>query len=164
MSPSDARFRELYRAFGRVVHARCRRILGDGTAAEDATQETFLRVFRHLDKAPDNQEAIAWIYRIATNYCLNELRNRRLRASPDGAPDPQIPHQRSLEQLLQDRELALLVMAGVPEKLRAPAYLCHVDGLPQPEASRILGISRRTLVYRLASFQARAHRLLAAKT
>jgi RNA polymerase sigma-70 factor, ECF subfamily len=156
MSLSDARFRELYRSYGRVVYARCRRILGEGAAAEDATQETFLRVYRHLDKAPGNDEAIAWIYRIATNYCLNELRSRKTRAQPIDATAPAAP----LETLLQNRDQAWQVVTGVPEKLRAVAYLHHVDGLEQAEVARVLGISRRTVVYRLAEFQERARKLL----
>jgi RNA polymerase sigma-70 factor (ECF subfamily) len=158
MSLSDARFRELYRSYGRVVYARCRRILGEGAAAEDATQETFLRVYRHLDKAPDSDEAIAWIYRIATNYCLNELRSRKTRAQPIAPAEPAPP---ALETLLQNRAQAWHVIINVPEKLRAVAYLHHVDGLEQAEVARVLGISRRTVVYRLAEFQALARQLLA---
>jgi RNA polymerase sigma-70 factor (ECF subfamily) len=159
MSLSDARFRELYRSYGRVVYARCRRILGGSAAAEDATQETFLRVYRHLDKAPGNDEAIAWIYRIATNYCLNELRGRKTRARPLDPIEPAAPL--TLETLLQNRDQAWHVITGVPEKLRTVAYLHHVDGLEQAEVARVLGISRRTVVYRLAEFQARARKLLA---
>jgi RNA polymerase sigma-70 factor, ECF subfamily len=163
MSSSDVRFRELYRSYGRVVYARCRRILGEGAAAEDATQETFLRVYRHLLKAPSNDEAIAWIYRIATNYCLNELRDRRIRPQPGGLMGGDTPGgEIGLEARLQDREQAWLVITRIPEKLRTVAYLHHVDGLDQAEVARILGISRRTVVYRLADFQARARRLLAA--
>ena len=158
MSLSDARFRELYRSYGRVVYARCRRILGENAAAEDATQETFLRVYRHLDKAPGNDEAIAWIYRIATNYCLNELRSRKTRAQPIVGAEPA---PLALETLLQNRDQAWHVITGVPEKLRTVAYLHHVDGLEQAEVARVLGISRRTVVYRLAEFQACARKLLA---
>src|SRR5262249_2483041 len=76
------RLADLYRAYGPTIYARCRRLLGDDAAAEDATQETFMRVQRHLEKAPDSREALAWIYRIATNYCLNELRDSKVRAKP----------------------------------------------------------------------------------
>jgi len=44
-----------------------------------------MRVHRHLDKA-DSREALGWIYRIATNYCLNEIRNRKRRAALDARP------------------------------------------------------------------------------
>ena len=69
----------LYRMYGPIIYARCVRLLGDRAAAEDAIQETFMRVQRHLHKVPSADEALTWIYRIATNYCLNEIRDRRLR-------------------------------------------------------------------------------------
>jgi RNA polymerase sigma-70 factor (ECF subfamily) len=157
---SDEKLVELYRAHGGAVYARCRRILGDGPAAEDATQETFLRVHRHLAKAPDAAEALAWIYRIATNYCLNEIRNRRTRPEPVGELTERMGGELRLEQVLADRQRALLVMSQLPEKLRAVAWLHHVDGMDQGEVARVLGVSRRTVVYRLADFQERAQRIL----
>src|SRR5690242_18415229 len=42
----------LYRKYGPYIYVRCARLLGDRSAAEDATQETFMRVHRHLHKAP----------------------------------------------------------------------------------------------------------------
>ena len=77
---NDDRLTALYRSYGPAIYWRCLRLLRDRAAAEDATQETFMRVLRHLDRAPDADEAIRWIWRIATNYCLNELRNSKRRA------------------------------------------------------------------------------------
>jgi RNA polymerase sigma-70 factor (ECF subfamily) len=147
---------QLYRQYGGLIYARCRRLLGDDAAAEDATQETFLRVQRHLARAPDAAEALAWIYRIATNYCLNELRDRRQRpelreALPECAGRP-------AEELLADRDLAARLVARSPEKLRAVAWLHHVDGLDQGEVARVLGISRRTVISRLQTFAENAHK------
>jgi RNA polymerase sigma-70 factor (ECF subfamily) len=155
---NDDRLLELYRAYGGAVYARCRRLLRDDQAAEDAAQETFMRVHRHLASAPDARDALRWIYRIATNYCLNELRNRRYRPEsvarlpdlPVAAGDP-----------LADRDLVRRVVESVPEKLRAVAFLYHVDGLEQSEVAAVLGISRRTVVNRLAEFATRARAVLA---
>jgi len=58
----------LYRTYGPAIYARCRLLLADPSAAEDATQETFLRVHRHLDRVPSAREGLYWIYRVATNY------------------------------------------------------------------------------------------------
>src|SRR6478609_4355458 len=80
------RLTALYRTYGPTIYARCRVLLADDSEAEDATQETFLRVHRHLDRVPSAQEGLFWIYRVATNYCLNELRDRRTRARPTDAP------------------------------------------------------------------------------
>lgn len=151
MSTSD-----LYRAYGPVIYARCRRLLGDAAAAEDATQETFMRVHRHLAKA-DSREALAWIYRIATNYCLNEIRNRKRRPEPtDELPEVMT----TVEASLADRDLAARIIARAPEKLRVVAWLHYVDGLDQAEVARVLDISRRTVVNRLNELSEVAHRFV----
>lgn len=146
----------LYRMYGPIVYARCVRLLGDRSTAEDATQETFIRVQRHLGKAPASSEALAWIYRIATNYCLNEIRDRKLRPElHDELPErPGV----SLEVILADRDLVARIVKRSPEKLRATAWLHHVDGLDQGEVARVLGSSRRTVVNRLAEFAENARK------
>lgn len=154
---TEDRLTALYRAYGPVIYARCRRLLGDGAAAEDATQETFLRVHRHLAVA-DSREALSWIYRIATNYCLNEIRNRKHRPElhehlPEVAGE-------DLERILADRDLAARIVERAPEKLRVAAWLHHVDGLDQGEVARVLDISRRTVVNRLAEFADNARKFV----
>jgi RNA polymerase sigma-70 factor (ECF subfamily) len=150
------RLAQLYRQYGPVIYARCQRILGDGAAAEDATQETFMRVQRHLDRAPDAHAGLTWIYRVATNHCLNQLRDARLRPEPM-AELPEVPG-RHLEEALADRDLAARLLAHMPEKLRAVVWLHLVDGLEQGEVARVLDVSRRTVVNRLAEFHARVER------
>jgi RNA polymerase sigma-70 factor (ECF subfamily) len=147
---TEDRLTTLYRQYGAAIYARCVRILGDRVAAEDATQETFMRVQRHLHKAPDSTDALRWIYRIATNYCLNEVRDRKHRPVlfaelPDLTDD-------SCRANLANRDLVAHIVRSSPEKLRAPAWLHHVDGLDQGEVARILGSSRRSIVYWLAEF------------
>jgi RNA polymerase sigma-70 factor (ECF subfamily) len=155
----DDRLVELYRAHGGAIYARCRRILGDHPTAQDATQETFMRVFRHIERLPDAREVLRWIYRIATNYCLNEIRGRKLRPEPVERL-PELPALVSPDDHIADRQLAERIIHRVPEKLRTVAWLYHVDGLEQAEVAAILGISRRTVVNRLAEFQEKARRLV----
>lgn len=116
-----------------------------------------MRVHRHLEKA-DSREALAWIYRIATNYCLNEIRNRSRRPQPQDEP-PEIAID-GLESALSDRDLAERIVARAPEKLRVVAWLHHVDGLDQADVARVLGISRRTVVNRLAEFTDNARKFV----
>lgn len=149
--PSQQRVAELYRRHGPAIYARCRKLLRDDALAEDATQETFIRVVKHLDDAPPD-DALKWIYRIATNYCLNELRNARRRPEPmDTLPDRPGP---DAEAHLADRGLARALVERSPEKCRTVAWLYHVDGLEQQEVADTLGISRRTVVTRLQEFHA----------
>jgi len=155
----DQRLVELYRTYGGAIYARCRRILGDHPTAQDATQETFMRVHRHIDRLPDRQQVLRWIYRIATNYCLNEIRGRKLRP----APVEQLPESQthgSPDDPIADRQLVQRLVHHVPEKLRTVAWLYHVDGLEQSEVAEILEISRRTVVNRLTEFQERARKVL----
>jgi RNA polymerase sigma-70 factor (ECF subfamily) len=155
----DDRLTGLYRMYGPVIYARCRRLLGETAAAEDATQETFVRVHRHLAAAPDAREALAWIYRIATNYCLNELRDRKLRPAPADVL-PERPGE-DVAAILADRDLAARIIRRSPDKLRVPAWLHFVDGLDQGEVARVLGMSRRTVVSRIAEFTDNARKYIA---
>jgi RNA polymerase sigma-70 factor (ECF subfamily) len=157
---TEDRLTHLYRLYGSVIHDRCRSLLRNDADAEDATHETFLRVHRYLDRVPGTREALFWIYRVATNHCLNEIRGRNARAVPAGGrldvptidPEP--------ERRLSDRDLARRLIDEMPPKLRAAAWLYHVDGFEQEEVARILDISRRTVVTRLAAFTERARRFV----
>jgi RNA polymerase sigma-70 factor (ECF subfamily) len=154
----EQRLVELYRTYGGAIYARCRRMLGDHSTAQDATQETFMRVHRHIGRAPDPTQVLRWIYRIATNYCLNEIRGRRLRPQPVEHLPEGLPLS-SPDERIADRQLAQRIVHEMPEKLRAVAWLYHVDGLEQAEVADILGISRRTVVNRLTEFQKRGRRI-----
>jgi RNA polymerase sigma-70 factor (ECF subfamily) len=153
------RLSSLYREYGPVIYWRCLKLLRDETAAEDATQETFLRVLRHLERTPDADEALRWIWRIATNYCLNQLRDRARDPEPQ-AELPDRPAGASLEETLSDRDLVRHVIARMDDKLRAVAWAHYVDGLEQVETARLLGISRRTVANRLATFDERARKFI----
>lgn len=148
---------QLYRSYAPVIYARCRRILGDPRAAEDATQETFVRVLRHLAKAPDPQHALWWIYRIATNYCLNELRDRARRPLPIEDVADHGGADVGLVEGAIDRDLLIRLLASLPVQTAQVAWLHHVDGLDQQEVGEVLGISRRTVGNRLAELRRAAH-------
>lgn len=158
----DDRLTELYRTYGPVIYDRCRTMLKDDAEAEDATHETFMRLHRHLDRLAGSREALYWIYRVSSNYCLNEIRNRRRRAEPIGElPESTFDLPLDPERLLTDRHLVRTLIGRSPAKVREVAWLHHVDGLDREEVARILDVSLRTVAARLADFSAAVHRMIA---
>jgi RNA polymerase sigma-70 factor (ECF subfamily) len=158
----ESRVLQMYRAHGSAVRARCRRLLGDEQAADDATQETFVRVIRHLVAAPPDAEALKWLYRIATNLCFNELRNAKNAArSFERSGTLEKARLGSIEDGFAHRDLARHIFVRLPETVRAISVLRHIHGMGQDEVADALGMSRRTVVYRLAQFREDAQRMLA---
>jgi RNA polymerase sigma-70 factor (ECF subfamily) len=90
---SDA-FEQLVRPFRRELAAHCYRMLGSLQDAEDQVQETLLSAWRGIDGFEGRASVRSWLYKIATNRCLDEIRRRPRRGLPSehGAPrDPLAP-------------------------------------------------------------------------
>src|SRR3712207_6117929 len=66
----------------RELTAHCYRMLGSPFEAEDAVQDALLRAWRNLEKFEGRSALRSWLYRIATNVCLDMLENRKKRARP----------------------------------------------------------------------------------
>ena len=84
-------FRELVGPYRHALEVHCYRMLGSAHEAEDLTQETLLRAWRALDRFEPRAQLQTWLYRIATNACLDELERRPRRPEPvDPFPDARL--------------------------------------------------------------------------
>jgi RNA polymerase sigma-70 factor (ECF subfamily) len=139
------------------------RLLGDSTAAEDVAQDAFLALYRHLHQVPAAAYR-PWLYRVARNLCLDQLRRRKFKLSlfRDLSPDdeqPFTPSDRSADapdQLAQAREANAAIeqaIAELPAKFRDAFLLCEVEGMSYEDAAAVLGCPVKTVSTRL--FRAR---------
>jgi DNA-directed RNA polymerase specialized sigma24 family protein len=103
---------------------------------------------------------MAWLYRTSMHLAIDALRKRRRQntESASGDAQPSLPCARSLQQLLEARQLIAALCARVPGDELQAAVLCRVDGLGHVEAAEVLAISERTLRRLLARFDQRSER------
>lgn len=118
------------------------RMLADRTEAEDVTQEAMLRLWR---MAPDWRQGGAgvstWLYRVASNLCLDRLRKSRPRGLEDVA-EPEDAAPGVVARLIEaDRMQALdRALAALPDRQRQAVVLRHIEGLTNPEIAAVMDI------------------------
>ena len=152
----------LYREYGPAVYRRCMRLLGDRAAAEDATQEVFVKLVRDMKRLQDRETVLPWIYRVATNHCLNLRRDARRRGEEAADGDLELaPDTAGTPQAYPARQLAQAVLSRFDEETQAVAVGVFVDGMEHEEVARALGISRRTVSRKLDRFLENARKFLA---
>jgi RNA polymerase sigma-70 factor (TIGR02960 family) len=166
-------FGELVKPFERELRLHCYRMLGSLQDAEDLLQETLLAAWRGLDGFEQRASLRAWLYRIATNRCLNALRERGRRptvdelrgapaptryiepfwldpfpdeALPDPAPGPEARYERR-----EATQLAFVAgLARLPERQRAALVLRDVLGFRTDEVAAMLDVSPQSVKGSLA--------------
>ncbi len=150
----------LYREFGPVVFRRCLRLLRDPEAARDATQEVFVKLVREAGRLEDPEAMLQWVYRVATNHCLNVSRNRRKRPEA-GDPEAVLELAPATTASIPDGRLARELLERFDPRTRAIAVGVLVDGLEHEEMAGILGISRKTVQRTVQKFLERSREMLA---
>ena len=151
MSEHRSTAAELYRTYGPVVYRRCLRILKDQEAAKDATQEVFVKLIRDMSKLEDRETVLPWIYRVATNHCLNQRRNASRRGEDFESPPLELAASTD-HDTLPDRQLVQGILSRFDATTQTVAVGVLVDGMEQEEVAELLGVSRRTVARKLARF------------
>jgi RNA polymerase sigma-70 factor (TIGR02960 family) len=154
----QAAFDELARLHRRELHVHCYRMLASFDDAEDAVQETLLRAWRGRAGLEHRPEYRAWLYRIATNICLDMLRQRSRRAAsmtsyadlpwlqpyPDSLLDEVTAADEPAEAAIGRETIELAFLAALqvlPPRQRAALIVRDILGWSAAEAADLLGIS-----------------------
>ena len=106
-----AAFEDIFQRHRRELHVHCYRMTGSLVEAEDLVQETFVRAWRGLDGFEGRASLRAWLYRIATNACLDALEHSGRSAIPAGAAADVLAESRAVQPYPD----ALLYQTGASE-------------------------------------------------
>lgn len=152
-------FEALIRLHEDRVFAICSGVIRNRDLALEATQETFITLYRKLDRFDGRAAFSTWLYRVTTNTCYDVLR-RAKRNLADRLPEHHDPVDRTAQDGFEAAELRPDLrdaLASIPEEFRAAVVLSDLEGLPLAEVAAILDVPTGTVKSRVF----RARRLLA---
>ena len=161
-----AAFNQLVRGYQAQVYRTAYRVLGDAASAQDATQDAFISAYKHL-RAFRGGSFKAWLLRIVTNACYDQLRvkQRRPAASLDAMlldPDNPAPGltraaSESPQDFAERQELGATIQRGLatlPHDQRMTLVLVDVEGLSYEDAADTLATNVGTVKSRLSRARA----------
>ena len=165
-----AAFNGLVEHYQGTVYNLCLRMLGAPQPAEDATQEAFIAAFRAIQSFR-GQGFRAWLFRIASNACYDEMRRKRSRPAvsldePHGEDERGIDVPAaglSPEERAEQQELGALIQRALSQlhpDQRIAVILCDVQGMDYAEIAEVLGISLGTVKSRIFRGRAQMRALL----
>ena len=148
-------FAELVRRYQAAVWGTAHRILGNSSENEDVVQEVFLRAFTALHKFDLKYPFGPWILRIATNYCIDQLRRKKSRKVQLWSELTEYDQERLLNNISRDNDLesgsmegnegyariAQVLLDGLNPKYRAAFVLREVEERNYDEVAQLLGTS-----------------------
>ncbi|MEA2682950.1 MAG: hypothetical protein QOK05_1278 [Chloroflexota bacterium] len=158
-------FDQIFLRYHQAISALTNRLVRDPLLAEDLAQETFFRVLRSLDRVDESFNFSAWIHRIATNLCYDELRRRKRSQGPTnteegprasqvvlGVEDPeevlramastdQAGHPEDALAMRELRREVWDVAARLPENYRVVLSLRELQGLSYSGIAKVMGLS-----------------------
>jgi RNA polymerase sigma-70 factor (ECF subfamily) len=151
----QAAFGRLVEAYSGPVYNLAYRMLGNAPEAEDAAQETFVRMYTKLHTYQPERKLSSWVLSIASHYCIDRLRRRRwnwlsLDEEPVAAALPS--HQRGPEELVLRQEMRDEVQ-GLVDRLsppyRIPLILRYWNDMSYEEIAEAMGLTVQAVKSRL---------------
>ena len=140
--------------YGRI-YSICRKLAGNDSDADDATQEALLSIVRKISSFKGDSKFSTWAYRIATNACLDLIRkrNRRPRLSFSETTESSYSSERSrpsMEDQISDRLLIEEALHSLPDEFRIPLILRDQTGMSYKEVANVLSLPEGTVKSRIA--------------
>jgi RNA polymerase sigma-70 factor, ECF subfamily len=133
--------RELYERYGRIVYGMTYRLTKDAQLAEEATQDTFVTLWRRADSYdPDRAKLTTWLFVIARNRAIELVRARTRAPEPqeDVEPAGEESDPADLVALGDDAERIATAMAELPENQLEVIRLAYFEGLSHGEIAELL--------------------------
>lgn len=145
---ADQEFRRIVEMYQTSLLRMCSAQLQDSVLAEDAMQETFIKIYRSLPSFKKEGNEKAWIMKIAVNTCRDMRRSKWFRyvdrrVTPDTLPD----EQATIEETDDDLSSAIL---NLSQKLREVVMLFYYQDMKLNEIAEILAVSVSTVASRLS--------------
>ncbi|HEY2092546.1 MAG TPA: RNA polymerase sigma factor [Thermoanaerobaculia bacterium] len=136
----SAAFERIYRTHGERMKSIAFNHLGNVSDAEDAIQETLLKVHRAATSFSGEASFSTWMYRILINTCYDALRRRKRR--PEETAMDEMPLERSTPGIDDAKRITLRKLLGkLTEQRRSVFTLFEIEGLSHAEIASILGIT-----------------------
>jgi RNA polymerase sigma-70 factor (ECF subfamily) len=147
-------FTQLVEAYQRPVYNLCYRMLGDPDEAEDAAQETFLRVYQNIKRYDNERPFSTWLLSIAAHLCIDQLRKRRMvlismDATPYLDPPDRLPGPEASFYLKQDQKRVQSLLKTLSPADRAAVVMYYWYDFSYEEISNSLSLTVSAVKSRL---------------
>jgi len=149
----------LYTLYAPRIRGRCCRLLRNPEEAEDVVQEVFMRLMTRGRTFRGDAQWSTWLFRVATNLCLNRIRDqrrRRLSLSIHARDDRAVT---SPDDRIASRGALALLMGGLDSSTQQIAVDYYLFAIDQTEIGRRVGLTRVSVNRRLARVRQVAKRL-----
>ena len=152
---------EAYRRYGSLVLRRCRRILRDDAAGEDALQEVFVRLLKYGDAFRRADSKVLWLYRVADRCCFDLLARRASRRESELLGESPAQGMQAGQAEVEDRDVVMRFLSSFDDRVKQVAVLYYLDEMTQEEIAIATGWSRQTVFKKLSLLRQRATTLKA---